>query len=296
MKHRLIDPKTLAAIKDLPLVAKTVVEGFMAGLNLSIKRGAGMEFSQYRSYQPGDDLRQLDWKMFARSDRYYIRESEVETSITVRFVVDASASMAHTDSNGISKAEYAKFLVASLAYLAAQQGDAVGLYVLYEKNLINLTPKRDTMHLQRLWHTLDQIKPSGYFAEQTLADNLLAETRGKEMTVFVSDMYEQEEEITRLLFRLSARKNEVLLFHLMGKNELEFSYSGNLHLEDLETGQVMQVNASQQRQQYLAKLDQWMKGLQEKLLRQQIVYEHFTLHQPLDQALRAFLQSRNKGS
>lgn len=295
MKHRLIDPKTLAAIKDLPLVAKTVVEGFMAGLNLSIKRGAGMEFSQYRSYQPGDDLRQLDWKMFARSDRYYIRESEVETSITVRFVVDASASMNHVDSNGLSKAEYAKFLVASLAYLAATQGDAVGLYVLYEQNLINLTPKRDAMHLQRLWHTLEGIQPAGHFAQEALADNLLAETRGKEMTVFVSDMYEQQDEITRLLYQLSARKNEVLLFHLMGKNEMEFSYSGSLNLEDLETGQVMQVNANQQKQQYLAQLQQWLKDLQEKLLRQHIIYERFTLDQPLDQALRAFLQSRNRG-
>src|SRR5215218_6003472 len=153
MQHRLIEPKTLAAVKNLPLLAKTVVDGFMTGYNRSLKRGSGVEFSQYKSYQPGDDLRQLDWKMFARSDRYYIRESEVDTSIRVRFIVDASASMAHWDEH-LSKMNYARFLVAALAYLAYTQGDAIGLYVLAEdrpnKNrLVNLTPKHDTMHLQR---------------------------------------------------------------------------------------------------------------------------------------------------
>ena len=117
-KERFIDPKVLAGIKDLPLLARTVVEGFLAGQNQSVRRGAGLEFSQYRSYQPGDDLRQLDWKMFARSDRYYIRESEVDTNITVRFVVDGSASMAHEDVNTLRKVDYARFLVASLAACA----------------------------------------------------------------------------------------------------------------------------------------------------------------------------------
>src|ERR1041384_2831925 len=112
---RLADPKILMALKDLPLAAKTTVNGFLAGIHNSSMKGVGMEFSQYRSYQPGDDLRRLDWKMYARSDRYYIRESEVETSISVRFLIDASASMNHRDSNGVKKIDYARYLAASLA-------------------------------------------------------------------------------------------------------------------------------------------------------------------------------------
>src|SRR5215203_7375459 len=109
MVNQLLSPQALAAIKDLSLVARMVVDGFTAGLHASRKRGAGLEFSQYRSYQPGDDLRSLDWKMFARSDRYYIRESEIETSISVRFLVDASASMNHEDV-GFSKMQFAKYV------------------------------------------------------------------------------------------------------------------------------------------------------------------------------------------
>ncbi|RYZ81461.1 MAG: DUF58 domain-containing protein, partial [Moraxellaceae bacterium] len=117
------------AIKDLTLSAKTTIDGFMNGINKSTIKGPGLEFSQYRSYQPGDDLRTLDWKMFARSDRYYIRESEVETSISVRFVIDASASMNHSDGD-FTKMDYVRYLTACLAYLANLQGDATGLFVL----------------------------------------------------------------------------------------------------------------------------------------------------------------------
>src|SRR5438874_2205124 len=125
---RLVDPKILMSIKDLALAAKTTVDGFMAGIHNSNVKGVGMEFSQYRSYQAGDDLRRLDWKMFARSDRYYIRESEIETSISVRFLIDASASMNHTD-EGFTKIEYARYLAASLAWLASMQSDSIGLFV-----------------------------------------------------------------------------------------------------------------------------------------------------------------------
>ena len=145
-----LDPKVLMTIKNLPLLAKTVVDGFLIGLNKSTVKGPGLEFSQYRSYQPGDDLRWLDWKMYARSDRYYIRESEIETSISVRFLIDASASMNHRDSNGVKKIDYARYLAASLACLANFQGDSVGLYTLANGELYSLASRADPQHLQRI--------------------------------------------------------------------------------------------------------------------------------------------------
>src|ERR1700760_4101353 len=122
------DHHILMAIKDLSLAARQTIAGFMAGINKSKVKGPGMEFSQYRSYQPGDDLRWLDWKRYARSDRYYIRESEIETSISVRFLIDASKSMEHRDGS-YAKIDYARYLAASLGWLANIQGDAIGLYV-----------------------------------------------------------------------------------------------------------------------------------------------------------------------
>lgn len=290
--HKFIDPRLLASIKDLPLLAKTVVEGFLSGQNQSLRRGAGLEFSQYRSYQPGDDLRQLDWKMFARSDRYYIREAEVDTNITVRFIVDGSASMAHEDENGLSKMDYARFLVASLAYLATTQGDAVGLYVLHEQQLINLTPRSDNMHLQRFWHQLAEIKPSGRFPDAATVNSMFSGRRQKELTVFVTDLYEHEHEITDLLYKLGAQRHELLLCHLMSRNELDFSFDGTLTFEDLETGQTMQVGTAEQRNTYLAKLQDWLQQTEKAMRNRQITYDRFVTDEPLDKALRAFLKNR----
>src|SRR5947199_4231748 len=128
---------------DLQLPARTTSHGFMSVINKSTVKGEGMEFSQYRSYQPGDDLRQLDWKMYARSDRYYIRESEIETSISVRFLIDSTASMSHRDNNGVRKIDYARYLAASLAHLANSQGDSIGLYTLANDQLFFLESKAD---------------------------------------------------------------------------------------------------------------------------------------------------------
>jgi uncharacterized protein (DUF58 family) len=296
VKNRLLPPKTLAAIKSLPLLAKTVVDGFMTGYNQSLRRGTGMEFSQYKSYQPGDDLRQMDWKMFARSDRYYIKEAEVDTSISVRFVIDASASMAHQEANAapeeVSKLDYARFLVAAMAYLAYTQGDAIGLFVLQDKRLVNLTPRHDTMHLQRFWHQLENLKPGGRFPENSDVQTLFSGKQSREMTVFLSDLYEQADEISALVYQLSARRNEVLCFHLMGRNEIDFNYQGNLTFEDLETGQTIQVDATQYREQYRQHAQEFLQSIREEMQKKQIAYQLFTLDQPLDEALRRFLLTR----
>jgi uncharacterized protein (DUF58 family) len=293
MSHRLLNPQTFAAIKDLRLIAKAVVDGFLLGQNQSIRRGAGIEFSQYRSYQPGDDLRQLDWKMFARSDRYYIRESEVDSSVTVRFVLDASGSMAHQDGT-LTKLDYARYLVAALAYLAVQQGDAVGLFVLQEDQVLQVAPGQSTQHLQRLFHQLDQVKPSGNFPTADRLTPVFAKKRQKEITVLVTDMYEQTSEITETLRKMGAREKDTLLFHLMGQNELEFKYQGQVSFQDLETGQTLQVNSESQRADYLQNLTTWLQGIETDTRKRQIQYERFHLHEPLDKALRAFLLNRAK--
>jgi uncharacterized protein (DUF58 family) len=293
MPHRLINPQTFTAIKDLRLIAKAVVDGFLLGLNQSIRRGAGIEFSQYRSYQPGDDLRQLDWKMFARSDRYYIRESEVDSSVAVRFVVDASGSMAHQDGN-LTKLDYARYLVAALAYLAAQQGDAVGLFVLQENQVVPLAPGQSTQHLQRLFYQLGQLQPTGKFPCLDRLSPVFAKKRQKEITVLITDMYEQTTEISETLRKIGAREKDTLLFHLMGQNELEFNYQGQVSFQDLETGQTLQVNSESQRADYLQNLHAWLQDIETDTRKRQIHYERFHLHEPLDKALRAFLLNRAK--
>ncbi len=279
-------------IKDLPLLAKTVIDGFMNGFNKSTVKGPGLEFSQYRSYQPGDDLRWLDWRMFARSDRYYIRESEVETSISVRFLVDASASMNHDD-NGIKKIDYARFLIASLAYLANLQGDAVGLYVFQDGGLFSLASRPDPQHLKRLYYQLTQIEPAGKFTQPVHYKELFTGNGRKEMLIFVTDMYQHDGEISKLLDSLAALKHEVIVFQLMGKNELDLDFKGFSTLEDLETGETMQVSA-QQIKTYKENLQQHLAKIRMDLLGKHIVHRLISTAEPLDKALRDFLVQRNK--
>ncbi|MES1215796.1 MAG: DUF58 domain-containing protein [Bacteroidota bacterium] len=290
---RLLDPKILISIKDLQLAAKTTIDGFMTGINKSTIKGQGLEFSQYRSYQPGDDLRQLDWKMYARSDRYYIRESEVETSISVRFVIDASASMNHKD-NGYTKIEYAKYLAASLAWLANLQSDAIGLYVLQDGNLFSLASRRDYQHLSRFYYQLENIAPSGTFTKPVHYKEIFSDTAKRELLVFITDLYEQDGEIFSLLDSLVSLKHEVLVFHLMGKNEMDFDYKGYAALEDLETGQKIKINATQSNDAYKEQIEKHLTSTRIKLLNKNIFYRLLTMDQPLNQALRDFLNQRTK--
>jgi uncharacterized protein (DUF58 family) len=288
----LIPPKTLASLKNLALLSRTVVDGFMMGVQKSVQKGAGMEFSQYRSYQPGDDLRQLDWKLFARSDRYYIREAETENSITVRFVLDASASMHHED-HGISKMQYARWLAAALAYLAHRQGDAVGLFALRKGDVVSLTPRRDAQHLQRLFYQLENLHPGGTFPGKAEAAKLLVAESGRELTVFITDLYESENEISRLAGQLKAHRNEVILFHLMAPNELTLDYGGQVTLEDWETGQAVEVAADGLRPAYLQALQSHLEAVRRRMLETDVFYRLQPTDQPLDDALRAFLRERN---
>jgi uncharacterized protein (DUF58 family) len=291
---RLLDPKVVMSIKSLQLAAKTVIDGFMSGVNKSTIKGPGMEFSQYRSYQPGDDLRSLDWKMFARSDRYYIRESEVETSIAIRFLVDASASMNHEDA-GFKKITYAAYLTASLAYLANLQGDATGLFVLQNGGLFSLVPKQSVQHLNRLFYQLENLKPEGKLTEPIAYKEIFAGTGKRELLVFITDFHEESDEILQLLDKLFALKNEIVVFHLIGKNELELDFAGYSTLEDLETGQTIQVNAAQVRKVYKHKLAERLAYIKTQLLDRNIFYRLISMDQPLDLALRDFLNQRMKG-
>jgi uncharacterized protein (DUF58 family) len=290
---QLLDPKVLMAIKDLSLAARTVIDGFMSGLNRSQAKGAGLEFSQYRSYQPGDDLRWLDWKMYARSDRYYIRESEMETSISVRFLVDASNSMNHKDGS-ITKMDYARYLAAALAYLAYMQGDATGLYVFRDGRLFTLPSRKDPQHLSRLFFQLEQLQPAGQFTEAVQYKQLFTGERRKELLIFITDMYQQQEEISRLLSSLSALQHELIVFHLMGRNELDMDFGAYTSLEDLETGETIQIDPSQMKRTYMDNMEQYLAATRMQLLEQHIFYRMIPMDQPLDKALRDFLNQRQK--
>jgi len=288
----LLDPKILMSIKDLSLVAKKTIDGFMTGNNKSNVKGAGLEFSQYRSYQPGDDLRWLDWKMYARSDRYYIRESEIETSISVSFLIDASNSMNHRDKD-FSKIDYAKYLAASLGYLAHMHGDSIGLYIFQNGEIFPLSSKRDTQHMARFYYQLENISAKGKFINPIQHQHLFTANQKKELLIFISDFYEHNGEIMQLLNTLASLRHEIIAFHLMSGNELEMDYGGYDEVEDLETGKTVLINKDQQ-ETYKQNLQQYLSALRMQLLNKNIFYRMMATYKPLEQALRDFLKQRAK--
>ena len=276
----------------MSLAARQAAEGFLNGAHASRRHGAGMEFSQYRPYQPGDDLRRLDWRLAARSDRYYLRESEVDTSLTVHLLLDASASMNHRDDNGLTKLDYGRLLLAALAYLATQQGDAVGLSILSPGGLRHLPPHADARQLPRLYHALATAEAAGRFpTADTLAP--LTARRQRALTVCVSDLYEEGTEINTLLTRLRAVSGDVLLLHVMAHNELHFTYQGTVTFRDLETSQTLQIDAGQQRATYQRRLQEWLHGTAQNARRQGFDYHLLDTSQPLDSAMREFIRRRN---
>ena len=287
----LLTPEHLHGLKNLSLAARQAAQGFLNGAHASRRHGGGLEFSQYRPYQPGDDLRRLDWRLAARSDRYYLRESEVDTSLTVPLLLDASASMNHRDDNGLTKLDYARLLLAALAYLAQNQGDAVGLSILAPGGLRHLPPRADARQLPRLYHALETAEAAGRFPDAAALAPLTAR-RQRALTVCVSDLYEQESEIQTLLTRLRAVSGEVLLLHIMAENELKFTYKGSVSFRDLETGQTLQLDADQQRPAYQAQLQAWLRDTAQAARRQGFDYHQLSTAAPLDQAMREFLRRR----
>ncbi|MEQ8243352.1 MAG: DUF58 domain-containing protein [Fulvivirga sp.] len=287
----LLKPEILNSIKGLELIARVVVEGYFSGLNTSRRVGAGMEFSQYRSYEPGDDLRLLDWKMLARSSRYYIKQSEIDTNIAVKFIVDASNSMQHSDGE-LSKMDYARFLVATLGYLAKHQGDAIGLFGLNENQLYALHPKVQTQHLNRFLHQLLEIKSEGKWPSSRTSTDALHDFRHKELIVFVTDMYESDGELTSFVNRLKTKRNEVIVIHLITDNELLMNYKGAVTLEDLETHKRVKVDASAVRESYVAAMNEHLEKTKSDMLHNGIDYTMFNIKDNIGEVINLFLKQR----
>lgn len=293
-----IDPKTLARIKDMPLIAKSIAEGFLYGLQSSRQKGVGIEFNQYRSYEPGDSLARIDWKLFARSDRYFVREAERESEINVWFLLDASYSMQYqsvkknpTDWN---KLEYAKHLIASLAYIAQKQGDSVGLMGLSSESLFFLPNACGEKHWQKLLQKLSVIKPGRYFPQYDFIKNKINQLQKKSLIFLISDFYQQQQEVFELVKNINTIKSDVIAVQLTCDDELNFNYKGNVRFKDFETEKEVIVAANYIKEHYLAEYQNHQEKLEKKLLRHHINYINHNIDEPLDKALFEFLKIRNR--
>lgn len=283
--------RLLAALRDLELVARRVVDGIRFGVHPSRAAGEGVEFSQFRSYQPGDDLRRVDWKLFARSERFFVREAERETSVSVRLAVDASESMGYEE-DGVSLLAAARVVAGVLALIAGRQGDAVALFPLSDRPTVAAMPaNRDRRQVSRVLAALERLRPAGALPDRARLEALLLEGR-RGITVLISDLHERAEELRATAVRLADLGHDVTVIHLVGAREREFAYEGAVTFEELETGRTVRVDAAKARPRYVsARNDAW-RSLERMFTEHDVSYVRLGLDEPLDDVMRRYLRLR----
>ena len=288
-KENFLDPVLLARISDLPLLARTVVDGFMHGLHRSARKGLSLDFAEHRQYQPGDDLRRIDWKAYARTDRFYVKEYEADTNAGVLFALDVTGSMDYA-SGAVNKFTYARMLVACLAWLAQRQGDRVGLATFADRVLEMIPPS--SRHLQMILHALGRAAPHGEGKLPLAIDRVADVTTRPGIVVIVTDCYGEPTEIGRAVDTLRARGHDVLVFHLLDAAEEEFPFVAAAVFEDGESGLRLPLRPEETRERYRALWTAHRAALVKRFAAAGVDYIPLRTDRPLDHALHAYLDHR----
>lgn len=297
--NKFVDPKALSRVKDLPLAAKTLAQGFLQGLHSSMQRGVGIEFSQYRIYEPGDDLSKIDWKLFARSDKYFVREAERESDINVWFVLDSSTSMlqnsdVNSETSEWNKLEYARYLIGTSAYIAQKQGDNVGFLSLSSNIQRYLPALSGERHWQKILLSLTKVKAIDSFPKPEQVLNQLGNMQNNGVIFVISDFHQKNNEIVNLVRQLSNSRTDIVTIQLTCEDEETFPYKGAVRFEDLETKEQVLVSANQIRESYFDSKLKYQTNLTSDLAK--VKAHHFiaNIDKPLDQTLFDILTMRNK--
>lgn len=290
---RFLDPAVLASISKLELRAKAVVDGFILGLHKSPKKGFSVEFTDYRHYFPGDDIRHVDWKVFARSGKYYIKQFEDETNLPCQIILDSSASMGYHHS-GISKLDYGKTLAASLAFLMKDQRDAVGLVSFDEKIREFIPPRYHRGHLVQILGALNRIQPGGPTTVQRPLIDLASSLKRKGLVILISDLLDDEEMVIKGLQQLRACGNDLLVFHLLDHAELTFPFEQMSEFVDSENQESLLVSPQMVREAYLEEIHNFCDHYRKHCQLNGIDYCLLDTKRPLDYALSSYLIRRGK--
>jgi len=292
MLQRFLDPATLASISGLDLIAKTVVDGFVAGLHRSPDFGFSQEFAEYRAYSEGDDLRHVDWNVFARTGRTFLKRYRGETNSQLLILLDASASMAY-GSHTVHKLDYARYVAASLCYLAHQQRDAAGLIVFDEEVVNYVAPSTRQGQLFRLLHAVEKAEPGTRtdFLKPFVHFQNYLHRRG--IAVVISDFYEDPEAIVRCIEPLRFKGNEVILFHVLDPREIQPAFREPVLLVDMEdAASSLEVSPEYVRGEYREKIDAHIEALRSKARSAGLDYFLMDTSRPLDEGLREYLAVR----
>ena len=288
-----LDPSVLSGLDNLELRARVVVEGFLSGLHKSPHRGFSVEFNDYRHYHRGDDMRHVDWKLYARSDKFYIKQYEDETNVRCVILLDTSASMQYS-SGSMSKLNYGVTLASALAYFVMRQRDAVGL-ITFDDEVRNFIPPRTRQpHLMRILRTLSTVEAGTHTNVVKPLTDLAATLTKKSMVILITDMLDDEERVISTLQNLRAMGNDVITFQVMDADELTFPFNEASEFIDMENNETFITSPAAIRNSYLENLNEFLQFCKKQCQSSGVDYCLLNTAEPLDQALSSYMTKRAK--
>ncbi len=290
-KRRFLDPVALSKVASLELRARLVVEGYYSGMHKSPFQGFSVEFAEHRQYLPGDDIKHIDWRVFGKSDRYYIKKYEEDTNLKCFVLLDASASM-QFGSNGVSKLEYGSNLVACLAYLMLHQQDAVGLLTFDEEIQRYIPPRSSTKHFKVLLDQLEATRPGTRTNVAQVFHQFAERISRRGLIIVISDLFDDPKRVLVSLQHFRHKKHEVIVFHLMDDEEMSFPFQQLVMFEDLESGRRVLSDPRTYRATYEKQLGEFLQTLKQGCLQHNIDYVRITTSTPYDVALTNYLSRR----
>jgi uncharacterized protein (DUF58 family) len=291
--HRYLDPAILARVGFSPLLAKVVVEGFLNGLHKSPFHGFSVEFAEHREYVPGDDLKYLDWALYARTDHYYIKRFEEETNLRCHILLDRSASMGY-GTGILTKWDYSCFLATCMAYLMVRQQDAVGLALVGAGPGLFVPPRCRRSHLRQLMAAMVRSAPAGTTDLAASLRTAIRKLKRRGLVVLISDLIDDPAETLKAIRLLAGHRHEVIVFHVQDASELEFFFEGAALFRDVETGEEMEIDPASIRATYLEQMKELCDFYRKGLAEMGIDYQLINTKEPYDKALSAYLNRRAK--
>jgi uncharacterized protein (DUF58 family) len=291
--RRFLKPDVVSKLSGMEIKARLVVEGFIAGLHRSPYHGFSVEFAEHRQYMPGDPLRNIDWKVYAKTDRYFVKEFEEETNLKAYILLDTSGSMGYS-SNGIPKLEYSSYLGASLSYLMLKQRDSVGL-VVFDSNIRKYIPPKSTMtHLHNLLKEMDKLQASETTNVSSALHQMAERIKRRGLIIVISDLFDDPDRIITGLKHFRHKKHEVIVFHILDPKERDLSFTQETIFKDLETGEEIQASPWHIRKDYIQKLEGLVKRYTLECRQSLIDYVLLDTSVPFDFALFSYLSKRGR--
>ncbi len=292
-QQRYLDPAVLNKFDVSPLLAKLIVEGFISGLHKSPFHGFSVEFADHREYVPGDDLKYLDWQVYARTDRYYIKRYQEETNLRCYIVLDRSASMSF-GTGAITKWDYACFLSTCLAYMIMKQQDACGLALFGSKPGLLIPPRCRTSHLRQIMQVMIRNPPSGETNVPSSMRAIVRNLKRRGLVVVISDLIDDPKETLKSLRMIRAHGHDAIVFHIQDAAEIDFPFDGATVFRDMETGEELEIDPASVRKEYIRHIQETSDFYKKGLVEMGIDYEPINTREPYDTALSAYLQRRAK--